>query len=79
MGPLEDELRRQRLYHLSDIPSIRDAWLEALDREDPSVIEGMQWSPKDIEIFRWRSIRFADEAILRLAREIDELKESRDK
>jgi hypothetical protein len=76
MGPLEEELRQQLAYRLSGIEGIPELMLEALDKQDAGVFRAADPDQETVEQVNTALVDFCRESILRLAREIDELRAS---
>jgi hypothetical protein len=76
---LEKELREQLAYELSGIEGFSEIWLDALDKQDVSVLYQAEPPPPEaIAAFTFAVLNFCRESIFRLAREIDELRVARD-
>jgi hypothetical protein len=65
---------RRLIHQMTGVQGVADIWLDALDKQDVGALEGHALSPEASLELQWRMLHFCREAILRLAREIDELR-----
>ena len=77
MGPLEAELDTDLRFRLTNIEGVSEVILEAFDKQDIGVLEEHPPSPTAALAIQWEILHFTRDAVMRLAREIDELRAGR--